>query len=272
MMRPSARYAVAYRPSTDTERSMMRLIADFVMTTSLSAAYSQSGCPLRITRAASSIRSSIAIRPPRYASRAGNISSSVVAVRNPSPPRFTPSSGTPRSPTARAIEPRVPSAPSTRSMSTRAGRVADDAALADMLTSDLELRLHESGDFPARREDAEHRGKDLLERDERHIDDRERRLLAENPRVERPCVRVFHHDDALVFSEPRVELARADVHRVHARGAALEQAVGESSRGGTDVQTHAPGHLDLEGVECVHELLAPTAHVRGARPKLDRRS
>src|SRR2546428_95853 len=95
-------------------------------------------------------------------------------------------------------------------------RVADDAALPDMLPSDLELRLHQSDDFPARGEDAEHRGKDLLERDERHIDDRERGLLAEDPRVEGPRVGVFHHDDALVFSEPRAELARAAVHGLYA--------------------------------------------------------
>src|SRR2546428_4573232 len=150
-------------------------------------------------------------------------------------------------------------------------RVADDAALPDMLPSDLELRLHQSDDFPARGEDAEHRGKDLLERDERHIDDRERGLLAEDPRVEGPRVGVFHHDDALVFAEPRVELARADVHGVYARGATLEQAVGESAGRSADVQADTSGHLDLEAVDRVHELLAPTAHVRGASPQLDSR-
>ena len=56
-------------------------------------------------------------------------------------------------------------------------RLADDATLADVLASDFELRLHEGDDFPARRENAEHCGKDLLERDERHVDDRERRLV-----------------------------------------------------------------------------------------------
>src|SRR5207247_985591 len=60
-------------------------------------------------------------RPAGHASSAGNISSSVVAVRKPSPPRFTPRRGTPKSPTARAMERRVPSPPSTTSRSTCAG-------------------------------------------------------------------------------------------------------------------------------------------------------
>src|SRR5438445_1300997 len=387
MMRPSARYAVAYRPSTDTERSMMRLIADFVMTTSLSAAYSQTGWPLRTTLAARSIRSSIVIRPARHASRAGSSSSSVVAGRNPSPPRFTPRSGTPRSPTALAIERRVPSPPRTISRSTcdgssalpaaagtsdarsavsfsstapspcaesqesssamtplararpasrrsrlwsrkgldapadhrlqvtgspavrrevqeelviafRAsqrgssdtkhmpasqhsitrqpldrspmlGGLANDAALGDVLATDLELRLHERDDLAARGEHAEHRGQDFLERDEGHVDDRQRRLIAEDPRIERASVRVLHHDDSLILAQARVELARADVDRVDPCGAALEQTISESARGRADVHADAPGDLDREGAQGVHELLAAAAHERAARSDLD---
>src|SRR5438445_803753 len=274
MMRPSARYAVAWRPSTDTERSMMRLIADFVMTTSLSAAYSQIGWPLRTTLAARSIRSSMVIRPARYASSAGSISSSVVAVRNPSPPRFTPRSGTPRSPTALAIERRVPSPPRTISRSTwdrspMLGGLANDAALGDVLATDLELRLHERDDLAARGEHAEHCGQDFLERDEGHVDDRQRRLIAEDPRIERASVRVLHHDDSLILAQARVELARADVDRVDPCGAALEQTISESARGRADVHADAPGDLDREGAQGVHELLAAAAHERAARSDLD---
>src|SRR5215470_11727021 len=81
----------------------MRLIADLVMTTSLSALYSPMVWPLRTRRAASSMRSSVAMRPATTASSAGRISSSVVAVRKPSPPRLTPRIGTPRSPMERAV-------------------------------------------------------------------------------------------------------------------------------------------------------------------------
>src|SRR6266536_2008553 len=61
MMRPSARYAVAYCPSTETARLMIRLIADLVMTMSLSAMCSQTAAPLRMTRARSMRRSSTTI-------------------------------------------------------------------------------------------------------------------------------------------------------------------------------------------------------------------
>src|SRR3970040_1877612 len=78
---------------------MMRLIADLVMTTSLSATYSDSRSPWRHTCAASITRSSITSPPARKASSAGKSSSLVRAVRKPKPPRFTPSMGTLRSPT-----------------------------------------------------------------------------------------------------------------------------------------------------------------------------
>src|SRR5207247_1459783 len=68
-----------------------------------------------------------------------------------------------------------------------------------------------------------------------------------------------------------VELARADVHGVHARGAALQQAVGETARGGAHVEADAAGHLHLEGVERVDELLAAPAHERCTPLDLDAR-
>ena len=149
-------------------------------------------------------------------------------------------------------------------------RLADDAALPDVLASDLELRLHERDHFTAGGEHAERRGQDLLERDERHVDDRQRRLVAEDARVERASVRVLHDDDPLVLPQARVELAGADVDRVHSRGALLEQAVGESARGGADVHAYPPGNLDLEMVQRVDELLPAAAHEGAPRPDLDR--
>src|SRR5262247_2342447 len=63
MMSPSARYPVANWPSTDTARLMMRLMADLVMTTSLSATYSDRRSPCRHTWAASITRSSMTSPP-----------------------------------------------------------------------------------------------------------------------------------------------------------------------------------------------------------------
>src|SRR5215813_6286758 len=110
---------------------MMRLIADFMITTSLRARKSATTAQSRRTRAASIIRSSITIRPSRNASSAGSISSSVVAVRKPRPPRFTPRSGVPRSPTERDTDSSVPSPPRTMMRSTCPGRSARPTAVTD---------------------------------------------------------------------------------------------------------------------------------------------
>src|SRR5262245_4574327 len=110
---------------------MMRLIADFMMTTSLRARKSATTAPSRRTRAASIIRSSMTIRPSRNASSAGSISSSVVAVRKPRPPTFTPRSGVPRSPTERDTDSSVPSPPRTMMRSTCPGRSARPTAVTD---------------------------------------------------------------------------------------------------------------------------------------------
>src|SRR6266511_3629595 len=111
---------------------MIRLIADFVMTTSLSATYSDSRSPWRHTCAAGITRSAITSPPARKASSAGKSSSLVSAVRKPRPPRFTPSIGTPRSPTRRAMDSSVPSPPSTSSRSTCPGRSGLRAVAAGM--------------------------------------------------------------------------------------------------------------------------------------------
>src|SRR5437867_6665502 len=51
MMRPSALYAVACCPSTETDRLMIRLIADLVITTSFNATCCANRSPRRTTRA-----------------------------------------------------------------------------------------------------------------------------------------------------------------------------------------------------------------------------
>src|SRR5207245_9729558 len=108
-----------------------------------------------------------------------------------------------------------------------------------------------------------------LERDEGHVGDRQRRLIAEDPWIECASVRVLHHDDSLILAQARVELARADVDRVDPRGAVLEQTIGKSARGGADVHADTPGDLDREGAQGVDDFLAPSAHERAARPDLD---
>ena len=64
-----------------------------------------------------------------------------------------------------------------------------------------------------------------------------------------------------------MELPVADVERDHARGAALEEDVGEAAGRGADVEAVAPGRVDAERVERVRELLAAARDE--PRPALD---
>ena len=57
----------------------------------------------------------------------------------------------------------------------------------------------------------------------------------------------------------------ADVERDDARGAALQQHVGEAAGGGADVERLAAGDVDAEGVERVRELEPAAADVRVVR-------
>ena len=74
-------------------------------------------------------------------------------------------------------------------------------------------------------------------------------------------VRALEHDDARVGAQLRVELAVADVDRVHARGAALQQAVGEAAGRRADVEADAARGIEPERVERARELLAAARHV-----------
>src|SRR5207245_1701399 len=111
-------------------------------------------------------------------------------------------------------------------------RVPDDSTRAHGLAPHLELGLHQRDDLTARREHAEHRGQDLLQRDERDVDDRERRLLAEDPRVERPRVGLLHDHHAGVLAQLGVELAHAALHGRHPGGDDPEQAGDARARRG----------------------------------------
>ena len=71
-----------------------------------------------------------------------------------------------------------------------------------------------------------------------------------------PGVRALQHGHARVVAQPRVQLAVADVDRDHARGAALEQAVGEAAGRGADVERSRARRVDAERLERVRELLA----------------
>ena len=100
------------------------------------------------------------------------------------------------------------------------GGVANDAAGADVFAGEFELGLdedegHEFGDIGGG-----------------HVAD----------------VEVFAADDAGVIAEFPDELVGSNIVGVDARGAVLEEAVGEAAGGGTNIKGDEAGDVDLEVV------------------------
>ncbi len=139
-------------------------------------------------------------------------------------------------------------------------RVGDHPVPARHLhATGLELRLHEQHHRTRRRHRPGQDGDHLGERDERQVRDDDRRGRRGRRQVggsERPDVEALDHGDTRVVAQPRVQLAVADVERDHVVRAALEQAVGEPSRGGPGVECGQPCDVDPERLERVVELVA----------------
>ena len=71
----------------------------------------------------------------------------------------------------------------------------------------------------------------------------------------------FQQADAGVAAKLEGDLAVAGVHGDDAGGAVLEEAVGEASGGGADVEANFSGDVDLPVGECVFEFEAAAAYV-----------
>src|SRR4051812_12944028 len=138
-------------------------------------------------------------------------------------------------------------------------RVADDAALADIRATRLELRLDEHNGLPTRRSELEQRRQRLPHGDERDVADDE--LRSERKLVHLARVRLLHDDDARIAPQPLVKLVRPDVERDHACGAALQEDVGEPAGRGADIEAVEAGGIDAQPVEAVGQLLAPARDV-----------
>ncbi len=74
-------------------------------------------------------------------------------------------------------------------------------------------------------------------------------------------VRALDDGHSRIVAQAPIELAVGHVERDHARGAALKQAVGEATGGGTDVEAGVAADVEVEAVEGVGELDPATRDV-----------
>ena len=123
-------------------------------------------------------------------------------------------------------------------------------ALGDGLAPGLELRLHQRDELAARRRAARAMAPMSLPMPMNEASTTTRSGGgAKSSRREIARVDALAHVDARVVAELVGELAVADVDRDDARGAALEQAVGEAAGGRADVEAALALRRDAERVE-----------------------
>ena len=141
-------------------------------------------------------------------------------------------------------------------------RVANDSSFADLAFPHFELGLYQDNHFarPAskmRQRPRQNHG----DGDEADIANRQVDGSPMSARRQIARVHAFVHDHARIVAQFPVELAGADVDGVHARGAALQQAIGEAAGRGADVEADFARHVDAEMIERRFQLQAAAADV-----------
>src|SRR6185437_14504550 len=128
------------------------------------------------------------------------------------------------------------------------GRIADDAFL-DVAPRRLELRLDERDHVGTRRQQPFDRRQHELERDEAHVDRRKVRRVGETRAVERANVGLLERDEGAAAAQFWMQLVAADIDRIDALRAALEQDFGKAAGRRADVEANAVLNVEAEAIE-----------------------
>ena len=144
--------------------------------------------------------------------------------------------------------------------------IADDAALADFVAADLELRL-----------DQRHQRAARLGEDQRHLEhfgEADERGVAHHPvarpvdllRGQRAGVGLLEHGHARVLAQLPGELVGADIDREDVRRAVREQDFGEAAGRAADVHRHRALGVEPEVLDRVRQLDPAAADPRMIAP------
>src|SRR5579883_1046286 len=142
------------------------------------------------------------------------------------------------------------------------GRIADNSALSDLSFPDFELRLDQYNRLPAGPEQRNRGRQDQRDGDKADIAADEVDLLADVFEFQLAGVDAFVENDAGVGAERPHQLAGADVDGVNARGAGLQQSVGEAAGGGSDVERGLAGYIQRPVPKRAGEFEAAAADIR----------
>ena len=128
-------------------------------------------------------------------------------------------------------------------------RFAFDAALDEIGSADLELRLDQAHEPRPLRGELQHMRQHEPLRNEAHIDDDRLRPLDQHLSRERARVDAFERADTRVRGEAGHELPSADIDGDHLRRAARDQDIGKASGRGADIETDEARRIERECVE-----------------------
>ena len=140
------------------------------------------------------------------------------------------------------------------------GGVVDDPAGADVFTAEFELGLDKDEEIGGARGAGEGGRQDFGDGDEGYIGDDERGGFGDIARLKVAGV-AFDSDDAWVLLQLPVELVGVDVHSENASGSVLEEAIGEASVGGAEVEADFSGGIEGEILQCAFEFEAAAGDV-----------
>ena len=150
--------------------------------------------------------------------------------------------------------------------------VAYHALFADLFLTGFKLGLDEADDLPVLPQQLPHGGQHDLERDKRHVDDRQVQRLAEIVGCDIADIRPLHHDHARIFAYFPRELPIAHVDGEYFLCPLLEQTVGKAAGGRAGVAANEPRHVNAEIAQRLFELQAAAADIRaGAAAHLNGR-
>jgi hypothetical protein len=143
--------------------------------------------------------------------------------------------------------------------------IADNAAFAHMLPASLELRLHEYDELSTLALDRKRRRDDRRQnqpgRNERDVHGDEIDELADLFVSKVSGVGFLQQPDARVLPEAEIDLPVASVDCNDSRSPVLQEAIGETAGGSTDIKTDFAPQIDVPVLQSFFQLKAAAAHI-----------
>ena len=147
--------------------------------------------------------------------------------------------------------------------------LAHDPAFADLCRTRLELWLDQCDDLAFWGEQPQRRRQHQRQTDEAGVDDCQAGADPPWQRFQVAHVGAVQHDDPRVGAQFPGQLAVADIDRIDAGCPPLQQAVGEATGAGPDIDGDQVVDSDRKRVECCGQLDSSAADVREGLPHCD---